>query len=328
MIRKAIFKAGIGIQSNLLVPTSLLLVLLLASAARGPSLFSRDGIAGAIIIIAPLMLATLALTPVALVGRGGIDLSVGPLMGLINVTLVKWLVGTEYSSPVFVISYALALGVCYQLLQGLIIICLRVSPIIVTLSGFLMLSGLNLVIMDRPSGSSPDWMAAWGRGTEVFTPDLLVVAGGLVLWFVVTRTAFYLHVRLTGADERMAFASGVRVDLVRLGSHVLAGIYVALAALTFTALMGSGDPRQGSTYTLSAVTALVLGGTSLAGGRGGGLGSIFGAIDMYLMSYVLSTFSFGIVSAFVTQMAFGIILVLSMLASVMFTSRTSVFGSR
>ncbi|MFP3802931.1 ABC transporter permease subunit, partial [Paraburkholderia sp. SIMBA_027] len=82
---------------------------------------------------------------------------------------------------------------------------------------------------------------------------------------------------LTGADERMAYTSGVRVDVVRMLAHIAGGRFTGLAALSYTALVSSGDPTQGSTYTLQAVTALVLGGANLAGGRGGALGSTLGA---------------------------------------------------
>ena len=85
-------------------------------------------------------------------------------------------------------------------------------------------------------------------------------------------------------------------------------------------MIGSGDPVQGNRYTLQAVTALVLGGTSLAGGRGGGFGSIIGAINMYLIFYVLSSFNFGIISGFVTQMFYGLILVISLIINILTTS--------
>ena len=134
-------------------------------------------------------------------------------------------------------------------------------------------------------------------------------------WLVLTRTAFYGHLRLMGADERAAYSSGVRIGVVRIGAHIVAGVYVGLAALTFTSLISSGDPTQGSTYTLMAVTALVLGGTSLAGGRGGVVGSLLGAVNVYLITYVLATFNFGMVQSFVTRLAYGVILVLSLLLS-------------
>ena len=75
-----------------------------------------------------------------------------------------------------------------------------------------------------------------------------------------------------GSDEKSAYTSGVRIYLVRIGAHIIGGVYAALAAIAFTGLIGSGDPTQGTTYTLMAVTALVLGGSSLIGGRGGAFG--------------------------------------------------------
>jgi ribose transport system permease protein len=298
---------------------ALLVVLLIVSAISGPHLFTMDGLAGAIIVLVPLMLAAMAITPIALVGRGSVDLAIGPLVGFLNVTAVQWLISSNVTSPIAVIAWVVCLGVAYELLQAAIIVYVRVSPIIVTLSGYLVLSGINLVIMPKPAGSVPDWMSDWGSGTTVWTPVLLILVAGFVVWFLLTRTAFYQHLRLTGADERMAYASGVRTDLVRLGAHAIGGLFAGLCALAYTGLISSGDPTQGSNYTLSAVTALVLGGTNIAGGRGGIVGSAIGAIDMYLITYVLSTFNFGIVSGFVTQLAFGAILVMALLSNIFLT---------
>jgi ribose transport system permease protein len=308
------------VPSHLRVPVLLVLVLLAAVAVRAPRLFTVDGIGGAIIVAVPLMLAAMALTPIALAGRGGVDLAVGPLIGFINVTMIQWLVGNDIQSPIVVIAFMIAVGVAYQVLQALIIIHVRVSPIIVTLSGYLVLTGLNLVIMPRPSGVAPEWMASWGAGTSIFSPVLLLFVVACVLWYAWKRTVMFTHLCTTGSDERTAYASGVNVDAVRLTAHVAAGVLAGLASLAFTALIGSGDPTQGSTYTLTAVTALVLGGTSLAGGKGGALGSVLGALNMYLISYVLSTFDFGTVSAYVTQMSYGLLLVASLVVTI-FTGR-------
>lgn len=313
---------------HLIVPITLLIVLLVLSAIRAPRLFSVDGIAGAVIVCAPLVLAALALTPVAMVGRGGVDLSIGPLIGFINVTLVHWLVEHNITNPVIVFGYAVCAGVSYQLLQAVLIIYGRVAPIIVTLSGYLVLTGVNLVVLTRPSGTSPDWMSSWGSGTEVFSPVLVMLVVAIVGWCLWSKTAFYRQVRLTGADERTAFTSGVRIYSVRIGAHVAAGVYAGLAAIAYTALIGSGDPTQGSTYTLTAVTALVLGGTSLAGGRGGGIGSVLGAVCMYLISYVLATFNFGTTSGYVTQLSYGFVLVVSLLFSIVFARISTIRSIR
>jgi ribose transport system permease protein len=249
----------------------------------------------------------------AVAGRATVDLSIGPLIGFINVTLIQLHGIDVVSSPVAVFAYALAAGMAYQLLFGLIVIYVRVQPIIVSLSGFLALSGLNLVILPRPGGSAPEWMSSWGSGTAIFSPVLFMVALATAGWLIFSTTSFYGHLRLMGSDERAAYTSGVRITIVRLGAHAVAGIFAGLAALAFTALISSGDPTQGTTYTLISVTALVLGGTSLAGGRATVIGSLLGALNLFLIGYVLATFNFGSVQGFVTDLSYGSILVLSLL---------------
>ena len=303
-------------NTYLLVPILMLFALLIASVLRGPSLISSAGIGGALIVTAPLVLATYALMATAMAGRGTVDLSVGPLLGFINVTLVQ-LNGLDIvTSPLAVFAYVIAVGVAYQVLMALVIIFVRVQPIIVALSGYLALSGINLVILLRPGGSAPEWMMPWGLGTSILSPVLVILVTCTAAWLAFTRTAFYGHLRLMGSDERAAYTSGVRISIVRIGAHCISGVFIGLAALCYTALIGSGDPTQGTTYTLIAVTALVLGGTSLAGGRGGVIGSLLGAVNLFLIGYVLATFNFGMVQGFVTDLAYGVILVLSLLLTV------------
>ena len=121
----------------------------------------------------------------------------------------------------------------------------------------------------------------------------------------------------------MAYTSGVPTETIRIGAHLLGGVFVGLAAVSYTALISSGDPTQGSTFTLQAVTALVLGGASLAGGRGGATGSVLGALNMFLIANLLATFNFGMVSGSATKLAFGLILILSLLVNVLSLRRTA-----
>ncbi|MQA92831.1 MAG: ABC transporter permease [Gemmatimonas sp.] len=288
---------------------ALLVVLLALAALRGPDLFTAGGMAGAISVATPLILATLALTPIAIAGRGGVDLAVGPVLVFVNVTVIHWLVANDITSPLAIIPFALAVGIVVQLIQGLAIAVLRLQPVVVTLSGFLVFAGLDLVILSKPGGEAPGWLASWGAGTDLLSPALLVLLGALVAWALIARSTLFRNIRLMGSNERTAYASGIQLIPTRLGAHAIAGVFVGLAGLMYTALIASGDPTQGDTYTLIAVTALVLGGTSLAGGLGGGLGSVMGAIDLFLISYVLSTFDFGSSTAFVVQLTYGLVLV-------------------
>jgi ribose transport system permease protein len=307
-----------GAQSTyLLIPILLLSVLLGIAVIRGPAIVTLEGLGSAITVAAPLCLATYALMSVAIAGRGTVDLAVGPLLAFINVIIVSLNELDLVTSPLGVFALALGIGIAYQVLFALVIIIVRVQPIIVALSGFLALSGINRVIMQRPGGTAPEWMSSWGRGDTIFSPILLLLVIATGGWLLFTLSPFYKHLRMMGYDERAAFTSGVRGNLVRVGAHIISGIFVALAAICYTALIASGDPTQGTTISLTAVTAVVLGGISLAGGRGNVLGALLGAINLFLIGYVLATFNFGSVQAFVTQMSYGLILIASLLLTLL-----------
>ncbi|PWE54992.1 hypothetical protein DEM27_18690 [Metarhizobium album] len=299
------------------MPITLFFALLAVAVLRAPSLMSASGIGAAIIVVTPLILATYTLMASTISGRGTVDLSVGPLIGFINVTLIQLHGAGLLENPIAVFLYCMAVGALYQLIFSLIVIYVRVQPIIVSLSGYLALSGINLVILPRPGGMAPAFMAEWGYGTSIFSPILIILLLATAAWLLFTATAFYTHLRLMGSDERAAYTSGVPITIVRIGAHMISGCFAGLAAICFTALISSGDPSQGTTYTLIAVTALVLGGASLGGGRGGVFGSALGAINLYLITYVLSTFNFGTVQSFVTNLAYGAILVISLLLTLL-----------
>jgi ribose transport system permease protein len=304
-------------NTYLLIPIVLLSILASTAAIRGPSILSLSGFGSAIIVAAPLILATYALMSVAIAGRGTVDLAIGPLLAFINVSLVTLNGLNLVTSPIAVFIVALGIGIVYQVLFALAIIVVRVQPIIVALSGFLALSGINRIILPRPGGVAPEWMGAWGLGNTIFSPILLILILATTGWLLFTLSPFYKHLQAMGYDERAAFTSGVRINLVRVGAHIIAGVFVGLGAICYTALIASGDPTQGTTMSLTAVTAVVLGGVSLSGGRGSVIGALLGAINLFLIGYVLATFNFGAVQAFVTQLFYGLILILSLLLTLL-----------
>ena len=297
----------------LIVPIFIFFALMVFAIIRGPQIISGSGIGTAIMVSTPLILATYALTAMALAGRVTVDLSIGPLIGFINVTTIQLYAAGYIQSPVAYFICALAIGVIYQFLYALIVIFIRVQPIIVALSMFLAFSGINLVILPRPGGRAPEWMLSWSAGTEVVQPVLILLIFSTLIWYALTHTAYWQHLKLMGSDEKSAYTSGVRIYLVRIGAHIIGGVYAALAAIAFTGLIGSGDPTQGTTYTLMAVTALVLGGSSLVGGRGGAFGAILGSVNIYLINFILSTFRFERFQSFVTDLSYGAVLVASLL---------------
>lgn len=296
-------------QRSLITPVVLLGVLLVFSAWHGPHLFTSDGLAGAVIGAAPLVLATLGVTMIAVAGPAGVDLSVGPVMTFINIVIVLGLPIIGASSPVAVFATAMAVGVLLQVAMGTLIAGLRVSTVVVTLAVYLVLDGLNTVILPEPGGTAPDWLTSWGAASSILSPILYVPVAAFVLWTLITFSTFFRNIRLMGANDRTAFVSGVPLIPTRIGAHGICGLFVGIASVMYTGLIGSADPTAGASYTLSAVTALVIGGASLAGGRAKGFGSVVGAIDIWLISYVLSTFNFGLNASYWVEFATGAVLV-------------------
>lgn len=302
-------------------PAGVLLVALVAVVlVRSPQLFSAEGLRIGFAVMTPLALAAMAITPAAIAGRGGVDLSIGPVIAFINVTIVTMLVAKGITSPIAILAWVLIAGIGLGALQGAGVAYLRVQPVIVTLGGFLVLSGLSLTIMPKAGGSVPDWLKSMSRSVFGIPVPALILLLAIAVWLVVKRTAFFRQVRLLGSNERAAFTSGIPIGLVRVGAYAFGGFFAALAGLMSTALLSSGQPNQGTLYTLSALTALVLGGTSLSGGSGGLLLSLLGAIDIFMIQYVLATFDFGKYSGFIVQFSYGAILVLALVAG-MFVTR-------
>ena len=314
---KQTYRSSVDTSSNkyLMVPIFIFFALLIFALIRSPILISQSGIGSAIMLTAPLILTTYALTFIAMAGRGGVDLSIGPFMGFINVSSIQLYAAGFLQSPVGWFIYAFAMGLIWQFFYAIIVCFVRVSPIIVSLAGYLAFAGINIVILPRPGGIAPDWLIPWGEGFTIFNEIFLLMILATILFYIITHTAFWGHLKLMGADERAAFTSGVKINLVRIVAHLIAGLFAALSAICFTALVGSGDPLQGTKYTLLGITALVLGGASLAGGRGGAFGAILGALNLYLINYILVTFKFERLQSFVSDLSYGAVLVIALLVS-------------
>jgi len=282
----------------------LFVVLMVINVVLNPVRFSPHNWGSVIGLAAPLLLAAMAIAVPFLAGRGSIDVSVGPLMGLINVVLVQVLVtAVGITSPWILIPAALLLGMLSGALNGFLAAILRIQPIVATLGTYLIYAGLALTVLPSPAGSVPGWMTALSGVWSI-----LPVAAAVVLWLVIKRLPFYELLMAVGSDDRAAYTAGVNVPAVRFAAYVLAGLFAGLAALSLTGLIGSGDPNIGPGYTLIAVAAVALGGVSLAGGIGGMTAAFLGAADIFLLQSMLTSFN---VSTFVLQMAYGCVLVLA-----------------
>ena len=233
-----------------------------------------------------LPLAFAAVAQAIIVISGGIDLSIGAMMALSNVTAALLMDQLPPEAAVGVVALVLAMGFVLGTINGLLVVWTRVPDIVVTLAMSFVWAGAALLVLPRPGGSAADWFIALGSGSMIveFVPRaavvLLVVVG--IVWLPLRRSRLGLSIYAIGSDRLAAFRSGVNVDRTRVIAYAVGGFFAACGGLALTMTTGIGTPTT-SLYTLQAVAAIVLGGVSLAGGRGGLLGPIAAAYILGLI---------------------------------------------
>ncbi|MFQ5785091.1 MAG: ABC transporter permease [Alphaproteobacteria bacterium] len=245
---------------------------------------------------------------------GGFDLSAGAVISLVNVVLS----GSMEATPQSMLMWSLAgigIGALTGAFNAFFIAILRLQPIVVTLSTMFIVQGITLLVMDKPGGMIPPALSALMVGDAV--PELLpmpiVILGILILlWLYLKNTRFGTAVYAIGSDQDTARAAGIRVARMQGAVYIVAGACYGLAGVFISAQTGAGDPLIGNPMLLEIFAAVVVGGTTLGGGRGGVVGSIFGAYILIMVVNVLLVLN---VSAYYSTIAEGTILILAVLGA-------------
>jgi ribose transport system permease protein len=234
--------------------------------------------------VLPLGLAAVA-QAVVVIG-GGIDLSIGSMMALTSVVAATAMTGQTEQVGVVVVFGVLLLGLVLGAINGALVVATRVPDIVVTLAMSFVWAGFALLVLPAPGGDAAQWLkdlAVGPLGNE-WVPKaavvmLVVVA---VVWIPVSRSKLGLSIYAIGSNSLAAFRSGVPVGRTKLLAYALTGLFAALAGLSLTASTGIGSPVPGP-YTLESVAAVVLGGVSLAGGRGGVFGPLVAVVVLQMI---------------------------------------------
>ena len=240
----------------------------------------------------------------------GIDLSVGPLAGLLVVIASFFVVdgaGAGTMAIGFGLMAAAALGV--GAINGLLIRFANFTPIAATLAMYIGLQGASFLLRDGPGGYIAGDVVATINAQIGPMPIAFVVmvAVAMLAEIALRRTRAGWQLRACGSDEDVARRIGVPIDRIFVFGYLGAALLTAIGAVMLMAQIGVGDPRQGVNYTLSSITAVVLGGTSLQGGRGTFLGTVLGAV---LLTEVLNIVAFlGLTQTYQYVFQGGLILV-------------------
>ena len=264
------------------------------------------GVSDQLANVAPMAIAALASAPSII--AGGFDLSISPLILLTNTIFVVWLAPHGFNGAP-AIPVVLAIGAAVGLLNGLLIIVLRVQAIVVTLAMFFSLQGIVLLLAPNPvSVSSTGWVANLAGSFGPVPGALFTIGVPVLIWFGLRLVPFGRLIYAVGSNDTTAFSSGVNVNAVRVASYALGGLFAGFGGLALTALVSSANASNSTEYTLVAMAAVVLGGTSLAGGRGGLIGPLLGAFSIYLMQNLLATFA---INPAYLQIVYGGILIVA-----------------
>ena len=243
------------------------------------------GIQGLAVSVLPLALAAVAQAVVVI--SGGIDLSIGSMMALTSVVAASQMKGQSNEVGVAIAIGVLILGLVLGAVNGGLIVFTRVPDIVVTLAMSFVWAGCALLVLRTPRGGAAPGSGTSRRATSASTgslPAVVLVVLVLLIWILVRRSLLGLSLYAIGSNKLAAFRSGVAVGRVKVLSYTLTGLFAALGGLALTAVTGIGTPVPGG-YTLMSVAAVVLGGVSLAGGRGG----VFGPIVAVLILALLQT---------------------------------------
>jgi ribose transport system permease protein len=291
------------------VPLALLILLFIVNAVVQPQFLDQQNWASSMAVLCPTVLTAMAVTLPVLSGNGGIDLSVGPLAGFMTVLIAAVLVPAGITTPQLIIPIVIVFGLLSGAINGLLVAYVRVPAIIATLGMYLFYEGLGTEVLPQAGGNVPVWLVKLNGSFGPIPAVWVVFAVIALVWLLVSRGSYPRNLLAVGGDERAAYTAGVNVARLRLITYSIGGVFACLAGLMLTGLIQSGDGTVGPPYTISALTAVALGGVSLAGGRGGLLGGALGGGVLFLIQELLTDAH---VSVYQVSVVDGIILIFAL----------------
>lgn len=245
---------------------------------------------------------------------GGIDLSVGSSLALSS-ALAAGLIGGGLPVPVAIV-LAICLGGLFGMLNGLLIAYGKLAPFIVTLATMTIFRGATLVYTNGnpvTKGLSDSFLFQFlGQGYIVGIPFpvILMFLIFVILAILLHKTAFGKAVYALGGNEKAAYISGIKLNKVKIIIYTISGMMASLSGLIITSRLSSAQPTAGASYEMDAIAAVVLGGTSLSGGKGRIWGTLIGALIIGVLNNGLNIIG---VSAFWQQVVKGIVILIAVL---------------
>lgn len=275
-----------SMQSSAFPTFTVLILMIIINVILQPGFFSPDILKPNITTFTPLILVSMAQGIVIL--AGGIDLSIGAAVTLVNVIIASMMKDTGGSIAAALLCGAGA-ALFVGLVNGIAVGYLRLPAIIATFATSAVWYGLSLLIMPQPGGYIPPFF--YGLLQEnilyIIPVPLLIIVFSSALWQFFRQRRVHRYIYAVGGDEEAASASGINTGAVKVLAFILSGVFVALAGIFVTAQTASGDAHVGQSFALTSVAAAVIGGISLQGGKGSLTGAAMGACILGLLINII-----------------------------------------
>ncbi len=287
-----------------------ILLEIIVFAMLSPAFLSFDNAVNIALSIAVIGILAVGMTFVILMG--GIDLSVGSVVALAGVCSA--IVTLKTDSALLGFASALIIGIICGAFNGFTTAYFKVPPFVVTLAILTIARGLAFIIAEgRSIGNLPEnfsWLgkaSIWGIPFSVILMILTFAVG----WFVLANTRFGRYVYAVGGNAEATFLAGVNVKKITLWVYIVNGFLVGIAAIVLASRLGAGVPNSGSQYELDVIAAVVVGGTSLMGGKGSVIATLFGAIFIAILNNGLNLAG---IDPYLQKIALGVVILLAVLA--------------
>jgi ribose transport system permease protein len=255
-----------------------LVVLFIAFSLASPNFFKFDNIVG--ILLATAVNGVLAVGITFVIITGGIDLSIGTVMTFSAISSGIFITNMHLPIAIGIIGALLAGGLC-GLTNGILIAKAKIPPFIATLGIMMVAKGLSLVLSGtRPIYFNDTPMFSWistGKPLGIPNAVIIFIVAAIIGGFILSKTVLGRFNVALGSNEEAARLSGINVDKWKIAIYTLTGIFAGLAGILMAARLNSAQPALGAGYEMDAISAVVIGGTSLSGGEGSMLGTVIGA---------------------------------------------------
>ena len=280
-------------QRDVIIIYSILIAIVLVAFIALPNFRSSRNLFNVLRQGVALGIASVGQTVMILIG--GIDLSVGATISLVDVYAAGYMENhTALLQVLGMVAALLGLGLLIGFINANVVTRLRVAPFIATLGLGAILQGFVLLYTKRPGGDiAPGWeFIAEGMIGPIPFPVILLALLVAVTWFLLNRTVWGRHVKATGGSEVIARLSGIRTFRVTIYAYMFCSFMAALTGLYLTSRMGAGDPRVGGLqferFDLDSITAVLIGGTRLGGGKGSVIGTVAGVLMVSVLNNIFN----------------------------------------